>query len=57
MAVNVCDPDDPSRYFAIRGRVIEATTEGALDSINEISQKYLGKPYPTSAATLRAVCS
>jgi PPOX class probable F420-dependent enzyme len=46
VAVNVVDPDDTRRYFAVRGRVISTTTEGGAESIDEISQKYLGIPYP-----------
>ena len=46
VAVNVVDPDDVFRYFAVRGRVIGMTTDGAAESIDEISQKYLGIPYP-----------
>ena len=46
MAVNVADPQDTSRYYAVRGRVIATTTEGGADSIEEISHKYLGVPYP-----------
>jgi PPOX class probable F420-dependent enzyme len=46
VAVNVVDPDETRRYFAVRGRVISITTEGGAESIDEISQKYLGIPYP-----------
>jgi PPOX class probable F420-dependent enzyme len=46
VAVNIVDPDDVFRYYAVRGRVIDMTTDGAADSIDEISQKYLGMPYP-----------
>ena len=46
VAVNIVDPDDTSRHYAVRGRVIASTTEGGAESIDEISQKYLGKPYP-----------
>jgi PPOX class probable F420-dependent enzyme len=46
VAVNVVDPDETRRYFAVRGRVISATTEGGGESINEISHKYLGIDYP-----------
>jgi PPOX class probable F420-dependent enzyme len=46
VALNVVDPDNTSRYFAVRGRVIETTTEGGAESIDEISRKYLGRPYP-----------
>ncbi len=46
VAVNVADPDQTGRYFAVRGRVISTTTEGGSESIDEISHKYLGIPYP-----------
>ena len=46
VAVAVSDPDDPSRYFQVRGRVINVTTEGAVEHINALAQKYLGTPYP-----------
>jgi PPOX class probable F420-dependent enzyme len=46
VAINVLDPDDVSRFYAIRGRVVSMTTEGGAESIDEISQKYLGMPYP-----------
>jgi PPOX class probable F420-dependent enzyme len=46
VAVNIVDPDDVFRYYAVRGRVIAMTTEGGAESIDEISQKYLGTPYP-----------
>jgi PPOX class probable F420-dependent enzyme len=46
VAVNVVDADNTRRYFAVRGRVIAATTDGGAESIDEISGKYLGRPYP-----------
>jgi PPOX class probable F420-dependent enzyme len=46
VAVNIVDPDDVFRYWAVRGRVIDTTTDGGAESIEEISQKYLGMPYP-----------
>ena len=46
VAVAVSDPDDPSRYFQVRGRVHEVTTEGAEDHIEKLSHKYTGGPYP-----------
>jgi PPOX class probable F420-dependent enzyme len=46
VAVAVSDPDDPSRYFQVRGRVREVTTEGAVDHIEKLSHKYTGGPYP-----------
>ena len=46
VAVNVVDPDDVRRFYAVRGRVVKSTTEGGRESIDEISRKYLGIPYP-----------
>jgi PPOX class probable F420-dependent enzyme len=31
VAVSVCDRSNPSRYYAIRGRVLNATTEGGAE--------------------------
>ena len=46
VAVNVVDPENVNRYYAVRGRVVATTTEGGRESIDEISHKYLGIPYP-----------
>ena len=46
VALNVVDPENVFRYYAVRGRVIATITEGGRESIDEISQKYLGIPYP-----------
>ncbi|MGH3641967.1 MAG: PPOX class F420-dependent oxidoreductase, partial [Mycobacterium sp.] len=45
-AVNIADPDNVNRYYAVRGRVVSMSSDGAAESIDEISQKYLGMPYP-----------
>jgi PPOX class probable F420-dependent enzyme len=46
VAVAVSHPDDPSRYFQVRGTVSEVTTVGAADHIEMLAKKYLGTPYP-----------
>jgi PPOX class probable F420-dependent enzyme len=46
VALNIVDPDNTRRYFAVRGRVTGTTTEGGAENIHEISGKYLGRPYP-----------
>ena len=46
VAVTISAPDNPSRYFQIRGRVTDVSTTGAVDHIEMLAQKYLGKPYP-----------
>jgi PPOX class probable F420-dependent enzyme len=51
VAVNVADPEDPSRYFEVRGRVVGITEDGARDHIDELSQRYIGRPYPWFGGT------
>ncbi|MGM1065465.1 PPOX class F420-dependent oxidoreductase [Saccharothrix sp. Mg75] len=46
VAVAIADPASPARYWAIRGRVLSATVEGAAEHVDELSHKYLGRPYP-----------
>ncbi len=46
VAVAISAPSNPSRSFQVRGRVINVTTEGAVEHIEMLSQKYHGKPYP-----------
>jgi len=48
VSLSILDPENPYRYLAIRGRVVEITQQGADDHINSLSQKYLGKAYPYS---------
>jgi PPOX class probable F420-dependent enzyme len=45
VAVAVCDASDPSRYYAIRGRVVNVTTEGGAEHIELLAQRYTGGPY------------
>ena len=46
VAVAIAERDNPSRYVQIRGRVVSVTTDGAVEHIEMLAQKYLGKPYP-----------
>lgn len=46
VAVAVADPADPSRFFQIRGRVVDMTKDGAVDHVEKLAQRYLGEPYP-----------
>lgn len=46
VAVAISDPANPSRYFQVRGRVVNFTTEGGAEHIEMLAQKYLGTPYP-----------
>jgi PPOX class probable F420-dependent enzyme len=46
VAVTVSDPANPSRYYAIRGRVTATTTAGGAEHIEALAQRYLRGPYP-----------
>ena len=46
VAVNICDSGKPTRYHAIRGRVLSVSGEGATEHIEQLAQRYLGGPYP-----------
>jgi PPOX class probable F420-dependent enzyme len=47
VALTVSDPARPTDYVQIRGTVHEITTDGAREHIDELSQRYLGRPYPS----------
>lgn len=47
VALDMTDPDNPYRWLAIRGRVVDVTEEGADAHIDKMAQKYLGQEkYP-----------
>ena len=47
VAISVTDPENPYSAVMIRGTVTERTNEGAVDHINAMAKKYLGKDtYP-----------
>ncbi len=47
VALSIPDPDNPYRYLAIRGRVVEITEKGADEHIDRMAKKYLGQDkYP-----------
>src|SRR5437870_5288652 len=43
VALSILDPDDPYRYLAIRGIVVKATEDGAVEHINGLAKKYRGQ--------------
>jgi PPOX class probable F420-dependent enzyme len=45
VAVEVQDPENPYRYLAVRGPVIEITEEGADAHIDDLAIKYTGQKY------------
>ena len=47
VALSVQDPENPYRYLAMSGEVVEITEEGADAHIDALAKKYLGKDkYP-----------
>jgi hypothetical protein len=45
VAVTVLDPDALDRYVGVRGRVVDIATDGAVDHIEKLAQRYTGRPY------------
>jgi anthraniloyl-CoA monooxygenase len=47
VAIEIADPEDPNRYLAIRGRVVEIVEEGADEHLDRLARRYLGREsYP-----------
>jgi PPOX class probable F420-dependent enzyme len=47
VALSIQDPDNPYRYIAVQGQVVEITEQGADAHIDLLAKKYLGKDnYP-----------
>jgi len=47
VALEITDPDDPNRYLAVRGPVVEITEEGADEHLDRLARRYLGRDqYP-----------
>jgi anthraniloyl-CoA monooxygenase len=47
VAIEIPDPEDPNRYLAVRGRVVEITEEGADEHLDRLARRYLGRDrYP-----------
>ncbi len=49
VAIEIPDPDNPNRYLAVRGAVVEITEEGADEHLDRLARRYLGRDkYPDS---------
>ena len=46
VALAIADPQNPSNYVSVRGRVLSITEEGGVEHIEKLAQKYLGRAYP-----------
>lgn len=54
VALNIVDPDDIQRFYAVRGRVTSMSTEGGARSIDEIAIKYTGARYANYGGNTQA---
>jgi anthraniloyl-CoA monooxygenase len=49
VALEIADPDNPNRYVAVRGPVVEITEVGADAHLDRLARRYLGRDrYPDS---------
>lgn len=56
VAIDVIDPDNPYRYIAIRGPVVETTEDSAREHISQLSKRYTGRyPYPGPTTETRVI--
>jgi PPOX class probable F420-dependent enzyme len=56
VTVTIWDMEDPYRFVEVRGEVVEKVKgQEARDHIDELSQKYHGKPYQTQIQSERVV--
>jgi PPOX class probable F420-dependent enzyme len=45
VAAAISDPSRPSAYWSVRGRVTSVERDGAAEHIDELAQRYTGRPY------------
>ena len=56
VTVTIWDKEDPYRFVEVRGEVVEKVkAQEARKHIDELSQKYRGKPYQTQIRSERVV--
>lgn len=41
VALSLVDPDDPNRFLAVRGEVVEVTEDGAGEHVNALANRYM----------------
>ena len=47
VALSICDPDNGYRYLEVRGRVVDIVEAGAVEHIDSLAKRYMGKDkYP-----------
>jgi PPOX class probable F420-dependent enzyme len=45
VSVAICDANNPSRYFAVRGRVTNTSAESGAEHSELLARRYIGGPY------------
>ncbi|MCX6023772.1 MAG: PPOX class F420-dependent oxidoreductase [Chloroflexi bacterium] len=55
VAVSVYDLQNPIKQLQVRGRIVEVATEGAVEHINKLSQKYSGRQYSLREGEQRVI--
>ncbi len=54
VALSIPDSSNPYRYIGIQGEITEVTQEGALEHIDSLAMKYMGKEkYPLPEGEIR----
>jgi PPOX class probable F420-dependent enzyme len=49
VAIEIPDPDNPNRFLAVRGPIVEITEQGADEHLDRLAQRYLNRDkYPDS---------
>ena len=56
VAISIVDGENPYRSARIRGRVVETRTgDDALETIDRISTRYTGQPFPMRTGTVYVI--
>lgn len=55
VGISMLDPDNPYRRLSVIGTVTEVTTTGAREHIDELSQRYFDKPFPSEITSERVI--
>ena len=56
VAISISDPDNPYRYLAVRGEVVDVTEAGADAHINKLAKRYLGQDvFPNRPGEVRVI--
>lgn len=57
VAISILDPDNPYRYLAVRGRVVEITDAPDYAHIDKLAQRYKGVEHftPNSPDEVRQI--